>query len=95
MNFRFEWDANKVNANAPKHAVSFEEAATVFQDAMAVIFEGENHPDEELREIIVGHSDRNGLLLICFTECNDVICIINARRATRREHRDYEEHQNR
>ena len=32
MNLRFEWDANKANANITKHGVSFEEAATVFQD---------------------------------------------------------------
>ena len=95
MNLRFEWDANKANANITKHEVSFEEAATVFQDVTAIIFDDENHSDEELREIIVGHSARSRLLLVCFTERNDAIRIINARKATRREHQDYEEHQHR
>ena len=81
--------------NITEHGVSFEEAATVFQDAMAAIFDDESHSDEELREIIVGHSDRNRLLLVCFTERNDAIRIINARKATRREHRDYEKQQSR
>ena len=95
MNLRFEWDASKANANIAKHEVSFEEAATVFQDVTAIIFDDENHSDEELREIIVGHSVRSRLLLVCFTERNDAIRIINARKATRREHQDYEEHQRR
>ncbi|RKU08304.1 hypothetical protein C6502_15790 [Candidatus Poribacteria bacterium] len=92
MNLRFEWDANKANDNITKHGVSFEEAVTVFQDVTAVIFDDENHSDKELREIIVGYSDRNRLLLVCFTERNDAIRIINARKATRREHQDYEKH---
>ena len=95
MNLYFEWDTNKANTNITKHGVSFEEPATVFQDATAAIFDDESHSDEELREIIVGHSDRNRLLLVCFTERNDAIRIVNARKATRREHRDYEEQQRR
>ena len=43
MNLRFEWDANKAAANVAKHRVSFEEAATVFRDPMAAIFDDENH----------------------------------------------------
>ena len=95
MNLRFEWDANKANTNIAKHEVSFEEATTVFQDVTAIIFDDENHSDEELREIIVGHFVRSRLLLVCFTERNDAIRIINARKATRREHQDYEEYQRR
>ena len=93
MSLRFEWDVDKANANTTKHGVSFEEAVTVFQDATAAIFDDENHSDEELREIIVGYSDRNRLLLVCFTERDNAIRIVNARKATRREHQDYEEHQ--
>ena len=93
MNLRFEWDARKAAVNAAKHGVSFEEAVTVFRDSRAAIFDDETHSVEELREIIIGHSDRNRLLLVCFTERDDVIRIINARKATRREGRDYEAHQ--
>ena len=92
MNLRFEWEANKANTNTTKHGVSFEEAPIVFQDVTTVIFDDENHSDKELREIVVGYSDRNRLLLVCFTERNDAIRIINARKATRREHQDYEKH---
>jgi len=71
--------------------VSFEEAATVFRDAIAVISDDEDRSDEELRELIIGHPDSNRLLLVCFTEHNDAIRIISAPKATRRERRDYEE----
>ena len=93
MSLHFEWDVNKATANIAKHGVSFAEAATVFRDPIAAIFDDEDHSDEELREIIIGHSDRNRLLLVYFTERDDTIRIISARRATRRERRDYEEHQ--
>ena len=59
MNFHFEWDANKATANATKHNVSFEEAATVFRDPVAAIFDDEAHSNEERRELIIGHSDRS------------------------------------
>lgn len=92
MGVHFEWAVNKATANIAKHGVSFEEAATVFRDPLALIFDDEDHSDEELREIIIGHSDNNRLLLVCFTERDDVIRVISARKATRRERRDYEEH---
>jgi uncharacterized DUF497 family protein len=68
------------------------EASTVFLDTLARIFLDEEHSDEEEREIIIGHSGRNRLLLVCFTEREqEVIRIITARQATRRERKDYEE----
>ena len=49
------------------------------------------HSADEPREIIVGHSNANRLLLVCFTErAPGLIQVINARRATRRERKDYE-----
>ena len=91
MSVRFEWDVNKATANETKHNVSFAEAATVFREPIAVIFDDEAHSNEERREFIIGHSDRNHLLLVCFSERDDAIRIISARQATRRERRDYEE----
>ena len=35
MDYNFEWDARKARSNRDKHAVAFEEAATVFQDSRA------------------------------------------------------------
>lgn len=49
-------------------------------------------PKSELREIIIGHSMNNRLLLVCFTEDSKVIRIISARMATKQERKAYEEH---
>ena len=87
----FEWDESKAIANLEKHEVSFEEAKTVFDNPLALIFDDEAHSLEERREIIIGHSQRNRLLLVCFTERPNAIRIISARLATRRECEDYEE----
>jgi uncharacterized DUF497 family protein len=56
-------------------------------------FPDEEHSVEESLEIIIGHSAAKPLLLVCFTEREtDRIRIISARRATRAEQHDYEEH---
>ena len=91
MSLEFEWDEDKTAANQKKHRVTFEEAATVFADPLAAIFDDEVHSEEEQREIIIGHSAENQLLLVCFTELAGAIRITSARRATKRERRDYEE----
>jgi uncharacterized protein len=86
----FEWDKSKATANIRKHRVSFEEAITVFSNPLAVIFDDEEHSLDEQREIIIGHSQNNRLLLVSFTERPDAIRIISARLATRSEREDYE-----
>jgi uncharacterized protein len=87
----FTWDNRKAAANRRKHGVSFEEAQTVFSNPLAVIFDDEAHSAGEQREIIVGHSARGRLLLVCFTERTGEIRIISARCATPKEQRGYEE----
>lgn len=86
----FEWDPIKAERNRRKHGITFEEASTVFDDPLAVIFDDESHSAYEPREIIVGHSVQNNLVLVCFTERNGSIRIISARRATPGERQDYE-----
>ena len=89
----FEWDEAKALANQQKHGVSFEEAATVFANPLAAIFDDPDHSQDELREIIVGHSDRNRVLIVSFTERGGAVRIISARAATPRERKAYEENQ--
>jgi len=92
MNVRFKWDAGKASANVHKHGVSFDEASTVFDDPLAVIFSDEDHSVNEAREIIVGRSAQNRLLLVCFTERDrDTVRIFSVRLANRKERKDYEE----
>ena len=92
MPLRFEWDKDKADANVTKHGVTFDEARAVFGDPLAVIFDDEEHSLDEFREIIIGHSVLERLLLVSFTERGDeVVRIISARKATKRERKDYEE----
>ena len=88
----FEWDERKDRSNLKKHGVSFSEAAMVFTNPLARIFADEEHSAGEQREIMVGHSPANRLLVISFTEANpDVVRIISARNATKQEQQEYEE----
>ncbi len=43
MGLIFEWDANKAAANASKHGVSFDEAATAFGDPLSITVEDPDH----------------------------------------------------
>jgi len=87
----FEWDPAKAVANLAKHGVTFEEALTVFMDPMARIHRDPDHSGAERREIIVGHSIHQRLLLVSFIERGEKVRLISARVATKRERRDYEE----
>jgi len=84
-------DCQKQQLTVHKHGVSFEEAKTVFENVLAVIFDDEAHSVGEKREIIIRHSRNNRLLLISFTERSNTIRIITARLATPREREDYEQ----
>jgi len=87
-----EWDLKKARANQRKHRVSFDEASSVFDDPLARIFPDEDHSNGEQREIIVGHSILSRLLLVSFAErSRNRIRIVSARKATKREQREYEE----
>ena len=92
MTPQFEWDERKAEVNVKRHGVSFEEATSVFRDPLACIFNDEWHSIGEAREIIIGHSLQERLLLICFTERSGVVRIISARPATRKERKNYEEY---
>ena len=87
----FEWDAAKAWTNFAKHGVSFTEAVTVFGDPLARILNDPDHSVDERREIIVGHSISQRLLILSFIERESAIRLISARLATRSERDDYEE----
>ncbi len=92
MVVNIEWDSRKAAGNQHKHDVSFDEASTVFDDPLAAIFPDEEHSSVEVREIIIGHSVQDRLLMVSFAEGEpDIIRIISARLATRQEIKDYEE----
>lgn len=91
MSLEFEWDATKATANRTKHGIGFDEALTVFADPLARIFDDPDHSSDEKRELIIGHSLQENLLVVCFTERQGKIRIISARGTTKRERQDYEQ----
>ena len=90
---RFEWHAPKAAANRAKHKVTFEEATTVFGDPLGRIADDPRHSQEEERFVLLGQSSRRRLIVVLFTERGEALHLISARKATRREHREYEEAQ--
>ena len=88
MGVRFLWDAKKAAANLKKHGVSFEEAATAFDDELCAYYPDSLH---EARFILIGHSQRRRLLYVVHAEVTaNAIRIISARKATRHEKAHYE-----
>lgn len=87
----FEWDSRKARSNLAKHRVSFDEASTVFGDALAIAIHDPLHSDCEDRFILIGHSQQGQLLIVVHTERANRIRIISARPATARERLGYEE----
>jgi len=86
---QFTWNQFKAEANFRKHRVR--QAATVFRDPLASIFDDPDHSVGEQREIIIGHSLSDRLLLVSFTERDEAIRLISARRTDGRERPKYEE----
>jgi uncharacterized protein len=71
--------------------VSFEEAASVFQDVAALTYDDPDHSDDEPREITIGISTEGRVLVLSHCEREGRIRIISARRATPTERKQYAE----
>ena len=87
----YEWDPAKAQANVKKHRVTFEEAASVFLAPSALTFWDPDHSEKEDREITIGRSARQRVLFIAHAPRDGRVRIISARKATRKEQKQYEE----
>jgi hypothetical protein len=87
----FAWDTKKAAANLRKHAVAFEEAATIFRDALSVSGADPDRSVGERRFITFGVSNLGRLIVVSHNDDGSTIRIISARLATRRERKIYEE----
>jgi len=90
---KFEWDSKKNIINKKKHNISFEEAQTVFLDEHAQVIFDPDHSEDEERFIILGISIKLKLLVVChcYRKRNEIIRIISARKATKKEQYQYSE----
>ena len=73
--------------------MSFEEAATAFQDPLTRIHADPDHSASEPREILIGHSVEGRLLLVAFTERQGRLRRSALGRSPDTERQDYEESQ--
>ena len=91
---RFEWDEGKAKSNKRKHGVGFEDAILVFADPFALV-EQDRIEGDESRWQTLGLAGDVLLLLVAHTAGNEgereIIRIISARRAVRKERKLYEE----
>jgi len=95
MDIDFDWDPDKAKSNLQKHEITFEEAATVMRDPLAMNMFDPDHSESEDRWITLGLSSSGRLLVVChtFSENPDVavtIRIFSARRPTSKEINIYE-----
>ena len=89
----WEWDENKNRANRRKHGFGFELACRVFDDPVAVSFPDPNVDEERWRTVGMV---RNTVVTVVHTEPElkygvETGRIVSARKATRRERKNYEE----
>jgi len=87
---RFEWDPRKAEANLRAHGVSFAEAITVLEDAFAL---SQEDPDalEEQRFVTLGLSDQANRLVVVYAYAKqDIIRVISAWKANKRQGELYE-----
>ena len=88
---RFEWDPRKARSNQAKHGVSFEEAESVFYYEQGLLLEDPQPEREEERLVLLGVSSVLRILVVVHAvREDDVIRIISARKATRREEGHYQ-----
>ena len=87
----FDWDDNKAKSNFIKHGITFEEAVTVFADPYLLFTEDSKHSDLEEREWAMGETENGSIVVVVFTIRDEVFRIISARKATKRECRQYEQ----
>ena len=89
----FVWDEEKNRINLSKHGVSFQEAQTVFEDENALFMFDPDHSENEDWFLLLGLSKGLCSLVIChcYREEDELIRIISARKATRKETTAYRE----
>ena len=94
LNPRFEWDNSKAAKNRSRHGILFEAAITAFDDPLQLRFEDAAHSQmQEEREILIGKMDNGVIVVVVFTQREEVFRLISARRAERKEKNIYYENE--
>ncbi len=86
---KYEWDVAKALRNRLKHGVSFADAVIALSDERAVTME-DGFSKDESRFVAIGLDAQLCLLVVVFTYQEDVVRIISARKASKKETGIYE-----
>lgn len=78
----FELDPINAYANEQKHGVTFDDASTVFGDALSVSGRDLDHSVGENRFVTFGLSSQGRVLVVAHTDRGGVIRIVSARPVT-------------
>lgn len=88
----FEWDTEKDMINIKKHGIDFETASRVFFDENRIEMFDDIHSTYEDRYITIGMIDNIAyIVMVVYTEREESIRLISARKATNKERRMYDD----
>ncbi len=85
----YEWDPNKAITNIEKHGIDFADAVMVFDDLNAVTIDDPDYDEQRFISIAMDAFGR--ILVVTYTWRGDIIRLISARKATKRERKQYED----
>jgi len=93
---RFEWDEYKNKENIKRHGFSFEEAKDVFDDPFHISILDKRFDYFEERWITIGAAKERKIIVIghlyyITEDGNEIIRIVTARKATKKEREEYED----
>ena len=87
---QFDWDDDKEKSNIEKHGIDFSTAALVFGDNNRIEKYDELHSINEDRYITIGSINEVAIIvMVVYTEREELVRIISARLATKREKEAY------
>lgn len=88
MSRKFEWDQRKNHINQTKHRIAFDDVTEVFDDPDRIQYISNREGERRWKTVgdILG-----SLISVVYTMRKTVFRIISARRASRKEQRDYRE----
>lgn len=85
----FDWDHANADKVRRRHGVTADECEEVFANAPLVLADDATHSVRELRSYAMGHTDAGRILFLVFTIRRNLIRVISARPASRKERKEY------
>jgi len=85
---QYQWDPDKAATNLRKHGVDFADVIAVFSDPYALTVRDEDSHEERCVTLGIDHLGR--IVVVAYTWRGNNIRIISARKANRRERKEYE-----